>query len=232
MDEKVAIAVPHFGQLMYTDFWWSWTLMLGKTLTERPSNYTLLRPLYPSQMEARKQHIREIRNNLVEQALDEVCTKFVTLDTDQVYPPDTIIKLLSHDKPIVFGQVHRRYPAFDPIMLRGELYEYTDVPYEEMYTGELVPIDATGHGCVAIDMTVFLDIKQPWYEDIPGEEDRGHVGEDIHFCWKARQAGYPIFMDTSIQIGHLGLREFGREDYMLYRLAIENQKKDSEDKGG
>lgn len=218
MNEKVAIAIPHFGQLMYEAFWWSWSMMLGRTLTERPGDYVLLKPLFPSQIETEKRCIDEIRNNLVEQALDEVCTKFVTLDTDQVYPSDTIIKLLSHDKPIVAGQVHRRYPPFDPIMLRGELHKYLSIPFEEMYTGELVEIDATGVACMCINMEVFLDIKYPWFESLPStEEHKKSVGEDINFCWKARQAGYPIFMDTSIEIGHLGLREFGKADHVLYK---------------
>ncbi len=218
MNEKIAIARPHFGQLMYTEFWWSFTMMLGRTLTERPGDYVLLKPLFPSQIETEKRCIEEIRNNLVEQALDEVCTKFITLDTDQVYPSDTIIKLLSHDKPIVAGQVHRRYPPFDPIMLRGELHKYLSIPFEEMYTGELVEIDATGVACMCINMEVFLDIKYPWFESLPStEEHKKPVGEDINFCRKARQAGYPISVDTSIEIGHLGLREFGKADHVLYK---------------
>ena len=217
MDEKIGIAIPHFGQMLYTEFWWTFSIMLGETLTQRPSNYVLLKPLYPSQAETEKRCITEIRNNLVEQALDEVCTKIIMLDTDQVYPADTIIKLLQHDKPIVAGQVHRRYPPFDPIMLRGELYKYVNVPYDEMYSGDLVEVDATGAACIAIETKIFLDVPYPWFEDIPKTEDHGPVGEDIYFCSKARNAGYQIFMDTSIEIGHLGLREFGKFDYVLYR---------------
>jgi hypothetical protein len=217
MNEKIAIAVPHFGQSMYEAFWWSWSMMLGRTLSERPGDYVLLKPTFPSQMETEKRCISEIRNNLVEQALDEVCTKFIMLDTDQVYPSDAIIKLLSHDKPIVSGQVHRRYPPFDPIMLRGELHKYQSIPFEEMYADKLVEIDATGAACMCIDMKVFLDVQYPWFEDIPKTKEDKLVGEDINFCWKARQEGYPIYMDTSIHVGHLGLREFGKFDHILYK---------------
>lgn len=227
MKEKIAIAIPHFGQMLYTEFWWSFTMMLGRTLTERPSDYVLLRPSYPSQAETEKRCIEEIRNNLVEQALDEVCTKFITLDTDQVYPSDTIIKLLSHDKPIVTGQVHKRYPPFDPIMLRGELHKYLSVPFDECYTGELVEVDATGAACMCIDMKVFLDVKYPWFESIEKTEKQKPVGEDINLCHKARQAGYKIFMDTSIQVGHLGLKEFGKFDYILYRKVSKTAKNPS-----
>ena len=223
MKEKIAIALPHFGQMMYSETALSLMRVIGQTIAQRPSAYTLLKPAYPSQAEAEKRCITEIRNNLVEQALDEVCTKIIMLDTDQTYPPDTIINLLSHDKAIVTGQVHRRYPPFDPIMLRGTLHKYLNVPYEEMYTGEIVEIDATGAACMCVDMSVFLDVQYPWFEEIPQTEDEKPVGEDIHFWHKVKEAGYQIFMDTSIQIGHLGLRTFGRGDYVLYRKVVEKK---------
>lgn len=225
MNEKIAIAIPHFGQLMYEAFWWSWSMMLGRTLSERPGNYVFLKPLFPSQMATEKRCIEEIRNNLVEQALDEVCTRFITLDTDQVYPSDMIIKLLSHDKPIVTGNVCRRYPPFGPILLRGKLHKYLSVPFEECYTGELVEIDATGAACMCIDMKVFLDIKYPWFEAVPKTEETEPVGEDINFCAAARAAGYQIFCDTSIEIGHLALREITKFDHILYRKIMEDKGK-------
>ena len=217
MKEKIAIAVPHFGTQIYTSFWWTWSMMIGRTLSERPANYVLLKPAFPSQAETEKRCVSEIRNNMVEQALDEVCTKIIMLDSDQTYPSDTIIKLLSHDKPIVAGQVHRRYPPFDPIMLRGKLYQYESIPYEDMYTDKLVEIDATGAACMCIDSKIFLDIKYPWFEEIPKTKDQEPAGEDINFCWKAKQAGCKIFMDTSIHVGHLGIREFGKFDHVLYK---------------
>lgn len=217
MKEKIGIALPHFGQFCYEQFLWSWTKMLATTLAQRPGNYMFLKPGFPSQAETDNRSISEIRNNLVEQALDEVCTSIIMLDTDQTYPPDTIIKLLSHNLPIVTTQIHRRYPPFDPIMLRGEIHKYKSIPFEEMYTGELVEIDATGAGCICVDMKVFLNIEYPWFEDVPQTEEYMPVGEDINFCYKARHAGYRIFMDTSIQCGHLGLKEFGKFDYVLHR---------------
>lgn len=223
MREKIAIAIPHFGTQMYTSFWWTWSMMLGRTLSERPGNYVLLKPSFPSQAETEKRCISEIRNNLVEQALDEVCTKIIMLDSDQTYPSNTIIKLLSHDVPIVTGQVHRRYPPFDPIMLRGELHKYKSIPFEEMYSADLVEIDATGAACMCIETKVFLDIKCPWFEAIEKTDEQRPVGEDINFCWKARQSGYKIFMDTSIEIGHLGIRNFGKMDHLLYRKVTEKK---------
>ena len=29
-------------------------------------------------------------------------------------------------------------------------------------------------------------------------------GEDVAFCWRARQCGYDIWCDSSIELGHVG----------------------------
>ena len=224
MNEKIAIALPHWAQQVWEPFFWSWTKMLATTLTQRPGNYTILKPALASQPENDKKNIAQIRNNLVEQAFDDVCTKIIMMDSDQTPPPDTIIKLLSHDLPIVTGMTCRRYPPFDPILLRGEVYKYSSIPDEEMFTGELVEIDATGGGCMCIDMKVFLDVKYPWFADIPADETHKLVGEDLAFWSKVRSEGYKIHCDTSIEIGHLALREINKYDYMIYR-KIEGAKR-------
>jgi len=82
-----------------------------------------------------------IRNNLVVQAINDRCTHLIMMDTDQVYPVDTVTKLMSHDKNAVGTSVHRRYPPFDNIMYRGKLGKYHHVPDDECFSGELVEVD-------------------------------------------------------------------------------------------
>ena len=203
---KLGIGFPLTDVKVYTSFLTSWTVM------EKP-DFTLLMPNNPGPIDV-------IRNNLVVQALREDCTQLLMMDTDQNYPYDTIPKLLSHEKDVVAVNVHRRYPPFDTILLRGELGKYHHIPDDECFSGELIEVDATGCGCILYNTDVFLDIPYPWFESYRMRDGRV-VGEDIDFCSKIKAAGYNIYADTSISIGHISNIEITREFYMLYKKVKE-----------
>jgi hypothetical protein len=97
---------------------------------------------------------------------------------------------------------------FDPIFLRGEIGKYKSVSDEEMYSGNLIEVDATGTGCLLFDMDVFLKTDKPWFAF--SVHDNKPVGEDIYFCSKARENGVKIHIDTSIEVGHLTTMEVNR----------------------
>jgi len=199
---KLGIGFPITDVKVYTSFFASWTVM------EKP-DFTLLMPNAPGPMEI-------IRNNLVVQALRENCTHLLMMDTDQNYPSDTIPKLLSHKKDVVAVSVHRRYPPFETILYRGEIGAYHHIPDEECFSGDLIEIDATGCGCILYNTDVFLDIPYPWF-NVYRMSDGKIVGEDIDFCSKMKSAGYKIYADTSIEVGHISHIEINREFYKVYK---------------
>jgi hypothetical protein len=139
------------------------------------------------------------------------------MDTDQCYHPQTITRLLSHKLPIVGAMVCRRYPPFDPIMLKGEINKYQNIT--EWEPGSLVEVSATGTGCLMFDMQVFRDMPCPWFRS------RTHqgmaVGEDIGFCSDLKAAGYKIFVDTSVPAGHLSQMQITESWWRLYRKINE-----------
>lgn len=189
----LAIGVPLIDQTVPSNFFVSVMAM------DKPAEFTLLVPRYSR--ESFPESIASVRNDIVEQALEHGCSHLLMMDTDQVYPPDTLSKLVSHGKPVVGVAVHRRWPPFDRIMLRGNLGEYQKVSDSEAYSGELVSVDATGTGCVLFDTHVFLSVKRPWFEFSAYQGKP--VGEDINFCSKLRKAGIPIFVDTNAEVDHL-----------------------------
>ena len=103
--------------------------------------------------------IDTVRNDLVLLALMNECTHIWMADTDQVYPQDVLMRMLEHDKDIIAAKVHRRRPPYDPILYRGTLDNFTNVPDEEWSKGELIEVDATGFGSVLIKMSVFESIE-------------------------------------------------------------------------
>lgn len=73
---------------------------------------------------------------------------------------------------------------------------------------QLVEVDATGTGCVLVHRSVFEKVlasgkgpaAYPWFQetalgDLP-------LGEDVTFMLRARACGFPVFVDTSIKVGH------------------------------
>jgi hypothetical protein len=174
--------------------------------------YTLFLPTFPQS----NRNIDAVRNDLVTQALDEGCSHLLMLDTDQIYPSDTITKLLSHRKMAVGATVHRRWPPFDAVLYLGDIGRYKHIPDSIMYSGDLVEVDATGTGCILFDMKCFKITEYPWFSI--GLSPKGEpIGEDIAFCSKLRKTGVKIFVDTSIEIDHMTTFLVNRSTYQLYK---------------
>ncbi len=203
MDFRLGIGIPHTEKTMWPYFFDSFVTM------DKPE-FIYMRPPFTGYV-----GVDVARNSLVAQALENGCSHLLMMDTDQMYPQDTITKLISHNRDMVGAKIHRRYPPFDPIMLRGEHGALLRIPDEECFSGELVEVDATGCGCVLYDMEVFIKIRPPWFE-IYQLEDGKDVGEDIGFCAKLRDAGFRVFVDTSIEINHMATIGVNRSFYEIY----------------
>lgn len=172
-------------------------------------------------LRSRSGHIDDMRNNIVIDALESGCTHLIMMDTDQVYDVKTITKLLEHRLPVVGCLVYRRYPPFDPLMLRGKINSYQTIL--DWSPGDLVEVDATGTGCLLFEMEVFRKIPGPWFmhRKIPDIGSGGIVSEDIAFSSDLRMAGYRIFVDTSIPAGHLTRLQVNEALWKLYKKTIE-----------
>ena len=167
--------------------------------------------------------IDDMRNNIVRDALQAGCSHLIMMDTDQVYHQETIPKLLSHKLPMVGTLVYRRYPPFDPLMLKGEIGKYKTI--DQWEPGSLVEVDATGTGCLLFSTEIFKKMPPPWFRfrrvgDKP-------VGEDIGFCSDMRKAGYKIYVDTSVPAGHLSQIQITETTWRRYRqweskMAVEH----------
>jgi len=210
-----AIMIPLTFPMVPSGFFYSFAHM------DKPKEYTLFHADNGSGA------IDALRNDLVEMALSAGCSHGIFLDTDQIYPVETIPRLLSHKLPIVGCVVHRRYPPFDPILLRGKLGDYESV--DEWEEGTLVEVDATGTGCLLFNMEVFRKMPRPWFKFRKLETGEG-IGEDVSFCSDLRAAGYRIFVDTSIQCGHLTTLNVTMATYKLYKSVKIKQHKEALEK--
>jgi hypothetical protein len=206
-DLHLAIGVPHSHPMVSMAFFDSFVGM------EKPP-YTYLR--------CSTGHIEDMRNELVKKALHSDCTHLIMMDTDQIYHEKTISRLLSHKLPIVGCLVYRRYPPFDPLMFRGSQGKYLGIT--EWEEDGLIDVDATGTGCLMFDMDIFKKLPEPWFKEVKSEDGKV-TGEDFYFCEKAREAGYEIFVDTSIPAGHLSQMIINEGTWKLYNHVKEAELK-------
>jgi hypothetical protein len=189
----------------------------------KPISFDVLMPDFPCQVDA-------ARNNLVNQAMLLGCTHILMMDTDQIYATtDMIDKMLAHDKPVVGARVHRRYPPFDPLLLRGDVGKLYQVPDEEVKNEDgsfknEIEVTYTGTGCILYDTQIFIDmIPEKWFQFKVGDAGQP-VGEDIVFCEKLRDRKIPIIVDCSIDIKHLTLMATDWGTYKLFSKIMGGKK--------
>jgi hypothetical protein len=209
---RLGIGIPNNYDQVPSAFFDSFQLM------EKPPYYYL---------RASRGPIDDMRNDMVREAFETRCTHLIMMDTDQIYQPNTIPRLLSHKKDIVGCMICRRYPPFDPIMLRGRVNTYQNV--KEWTDGELVEVDATGTGCLLFSMEVFKKVPEPWFTF--DRRDTGLVGEDIGFCAKARAVGYQIYVDTGCPAGHLSNMLVTVDTWRLYSCVQDARARHSVEHG-
>lgn len=136
------------------------------------------------------------RQQLTAQALaDKAVTHLLFIDDDMQFPPDALERLLAHDVPIVGGLCHARRPPWNPMLAKraGPLYGFE---YDHPSTG-LVEVDATGAAFLLVKREVFETMFASWWKP------RGTLTEDFSFCVGAKEAGYSIFVDVGLDIGHV-----------------------------
>lgn len=156
--------------------------------------------------------VAENRNYIAVQACNAGSTHLLMVDDDMTFEPETLDKLLANDKDIVGVAYHSRgsdakIKLVPDIMAIAEvdkgkyinLAEETDPKYQKTFE-----CYATGTGIILIKCDVFLHTKRPWFEFTYHENGKCKEGEDWNFCFKAKEAGYKIYTDPTIKVGHLG----------------------------
>jgi len=148
------------------------------------------------------------------------------LDADVAFSPEDMLKLYSYQKPIVSAS----YPMKTlPIRHCYELYNPVKL------CGNLVKIGGIGMGFVLIHRSVFEKLNRQYSElkyfpglnssNYPITEKEYHnsyhyfaemnkegryLGEDMSFFHRVSDIGYDVWMDTSIELQHIGSHVFGK----------------------
>lgn len=155
------------------------------------------------------------REQLADSAMALDSDYLFMVDDDMLCEPDLFYELAKHDKDVVAALAFTRNSPYQPVLYQV-IDGYDPVVQKSYYTNTciknyprntLVECDAVGFGAVLIKTSVLKKLQKPWFMGSHG------AGEDIHFCWMAKKAGFHVYMDTSQKMGHLSHRNIITEEF-------------------
>lgn len=205
------IAMPCYGGLV-SEKTCSSMFKLGKVLSRQQIDHGLL---------------TLANSSLISQGRSKIANFFINntefeyllfIDSDISFDTKHVIRLLNRNKDIVAGS----YPM-KTIPLK---YNYAKSS-PEIKDGDLVKIDSIGMGFVLVRRKVFLDISYSYPDlkyipdtvsaPVPEKEfqnsyhyfaemkyNTNFLPEDISFFHRARSVGYDVWLDTTIDLEHVG----------------------------
>lgn len=204
---RVALCVPTYNGKVDNDFFQS-CMMLQKT-----GNFEL------EIFQTRRIVVHHARESIVDAVIKSNRFDYIWwLDDDMVFPPDTLARLLEHQKSVVTAIAYQRREPYSPCIFEWvDLEEHeskvakkdvADVGgyYNHMHDCErsgLRKIDGCGSACVLVDVDVYRKLteagKRPAYSN-------KNFGEDLFFCRLLNKMEPPIkiYADTDLIIGHIG----------------------------
>ena len=188
--------------------------------------------------------VSRARNLVVQHFLDSDCDHLLMIDADMTINADDIFRLLA------FNQT-RAIVAGVGVARKKEKVWFSALDKDEdgnvlMDSMGLVKATRVGTGFIMIHRKVFETLKEQnpdWtyfdashdsnlttFFDFKMDPKEGYMGEDFVFCERAIQAGFDVWIDPTIRLGHMGLHEFTGcfgEDFLYPRLQPVDAKKEA-----
>lgn len=162
------------------------------------------------------------REHLAAEAIRREADYIMWFDSDMVFAPDTLQRLMADieklgEGAIVSGLYFRRMAPFSPV-----LHDQLDIDEEGKATwkdtdeipDEIFEVAGCGFGCVLAPTNAFMDVMGKFgcmFTPING------TGEDLSFCWRARQCGWKIYCDPTIALGHVAHHMITRDYWQDYK---------------
>ena len=164
--------------------------------------------------------IYDARDKIINFAEKQNADWVLFFDSDMIVPADSIIKFINtrlegKELDVVGGICFKRTPPFQPCFYtKARIDAKTKKPVLES------PIDFPEKGLLSVEglgMACTFIRKKAWRAI---KEKTGHcffpfpgVGEDLSFCIRARMADIKMFVDLSINVGHVAQIDIRKEHF-------------------
>ena len=149
------------------------------------------------------------RENLIDNSIEMGTEWCLWLDSDMMFPPTTLLRLLSHKEDIVAcNYMKRSFPSKSVAFTDTTDWE-SWVPLE--HSNNLEVVEAVGMGCVLMRTNVFKQLTKPYFEYTYQSETQDWIGEDFTLFKKLNDLGYKVKIDMNLsnQLYHIGTFAYG-----------------------
>jgi hypothetical protein len=150
------------------------------------------------------------RESLIKQAIEVGSEWVLWLDSDMMFPPSVLMRLLAHNEDLVGCNYMKRSYPFKTVAFTDTSDWENWIPIQ--YSNELVEAEAVGMGCVLMKTALFKELQKPYFEYTyqPKTEDWG--GEDFTLFKKFNKLGHKLKIDMNLsnEIYHIGTFAYGR----------------------
>jgi hypothetical protein len=161
-----------------------------------------------------------MRNSACSDALKNGYTWIFFLDDDVVPPPDAFLRLSRHGADVISGLYYRRSEPICPVAMTIDPQGQPQWVTSWHPPNSVVEVDLVGAGCLLLHRRVLERMPPPWFEWEIGRGEpktsssggRSAMSEDFAFCTRAKEAGFKVYLDTSIQCEHVGLGHSSASD--------------------
>jgi predicted O-methyltransferase YrrM len=215
---KIAIGIPHYDMFAW-DFVQSLLFMVKKTK-------------HAMHIIAEKSpYIHKSRNAAFREAQNVGADYLLMIDCDMSFPDDALQKLIDLDKDVASGMYYKRpWPHF-PLA-----YEWTGKPDDVHRNISEIPaepfkIDSTGAGLLLISKKVldgytdevYREHGKPFSHKIFDDGKGGEtIGEDTSFCMRMTDLGYEVWIDPTIELGHIGTQVVKQDHWEMGKQQLLN----------
>lgn len=178
--------------------------------------------------------VAEGRSQLVDAFLKTRCEWLWMVDADMKWDAEALDQLLCvaeqyEDARVIGGLCFggRGGSKMFPTIYRFTEDEYgigTDI-VRDYPRDQVIKVAATGAAFLLIHKSVFAEMKSafgtlpngqpnpyPWF--VESSNGGRPFGEDISFCVRCKGLGIPIYVDTSVKVGHIKTIELTEERYL------------------
>jgi hypothetical protein len=141
------------------------------------------------------------RHNLVVKALQHKATHMLFIDSDMVFPPDTLERLLARKKGVIaVNATTRTFPV------KHIAHDKDGKVVDSRGKTGVEAVQHVGLAVALVETSVLQGLTPPLFlmDWIPNV--RGYCGEDVYFCAITAEKGHEIFIDHDLshEVGHVG----------------------------
>jgi hypothetical protein len=175
-------------------------------------------------------YIHQGREWVAESFLESDATHLCFIDSDMAIHPNSIMRLIEDNLPIVGGLYYGRRDV--PVACAFEMtpdnktrsisqtvlnwHQEQQVPIQSTYfvgdyDDSIIPCDCIGFGLIVIKREVVEVIPEPRF----GKHGE-NLGEDVLFCLNAKEQGYKTYLDMNVQCVHISINGITNAHFRQY----------------